>query len=286
MSVESFIVEKIKTSSHNITKSQKLVADFLVKNSDKATYMTANQIGMDVGVSETTVIRFALSLGYKRFSDLQDELRQLIIGDRTVQRLQKANSKVGENSALGLSFQQDIQNLHKTLEQIDETDFNEVVDLIGEANHTFIIGLRSSLADAYYLGFSLNAMLGNVKAITNTGMDLEDCLLKADEGSVVIGFAFTRFTSATVEAMSYLKAEKNCKVITITDSVRCPTIPFSDYLFLTEIESFTPIDSHVASMALSNALISAVGQKQEDKVEENLNTLERYFNKTGVFFEK
>ncbi|MBM7095169.1 MurR/RpiR family transcriptional regulator [Bacillus sp. H-16] len=285
MSIENFILDKIKSSNNKITKSQTLVAEFILKNPERSTYMTANQIAMEVGVSDTTVIRFATTLGYKRFTDLQDDFRNMII-NRTVQRLQTSNNKVGENNALSVSFQQDIENLKRTLEQIDETEFNEVVDSIGTANNIYIIGLRSSTADATYLGFSLNAMLGNVRVITNTGIELEDCLLNSCQKSIIIAFTYGRFTSTTVEVLQYLKSKKKCKVVTVTNSVHCPTIPFSDHIFLTEIESFTPLQSHVSSIALSNAFISAIGKKQRGKVENNLNTLEQYFNLTSTFHEK
>ncbi|WP_216830326.1 MurR/RpiR family transcriptional regulator [Alkalihalobacterium elongatum] len=286
MGVESIVIEKLKASNKKITKSQKLVADYFLKNAEKVTYMTANQIGMEVGVSETTVIRFALSLGYKRFSDFQEDFRNEVIGDRTVQRLQKANLEFENNSPLTSSFKKDIENLEKTLSHINEDEFNEFISLLCKAKKIFIIGFRSSMADAFYLAFSLNAMLGNVKPITNTGMDLEDCLQTADEESVIIAFSYPRYTTFTLESVHYLKEEKKCTIVAITDSIHSPIIPHSDFVFLTEIDSYTPKDSHVAGIAFSNAIISAVGQVQKERVETNLNNLEKYFNKINIFYER
>ncbi|MBB5175081.1 MurR/RpiR family transcriptional regulator [Texcoconibacillus texcoconensis] len=285
MSIENFIVEKVKSANIKFTRAQQLVADYVLKNSDKFTYMTANQIAKEVGVSETTVIRFSLTLGYRRFSDLQDELRQLVIEDRTVQRLQKTQRNVKEGQILNASFEHDMKNLQKSLEQIDEFEFNDVVKLICGAKHTYIIGLRSSLTDAYYLAFSLNAMLGNVEAVTDNGLALESCLLNATKDCVVICFSFTRFTAITLEALQYIKKNNQCKVVTITDSVRSPAIQYSDYVFIMNIDSLTPIDSHVSSIAFSNALIAAIGQRQNEKVEENLNTLESYFKQVKTFYD-
>lgn len=286
MSAENFVLEKIRSSNKKITKSQKLVADYLVKNAEKSTYMTATQIGLEVGVSETTVIRFALSIGYKRFSELQEDFRKEIIGDRTVRRLQTANTEVGNESIIEKSFQRDIENLKKTLAQIDESKFNEVVNLICKAKQIFVIGFRSSFTDANYLGFSLNTMLGNVKVVSNSGMEIEECLQTADEESVIIAFIYPRYTKVTLEAVHYLKEEKGSKIVAITDGVHSPIIPFSDHVLLSVIESFTPNDSHCASIALSNALISEIGKNQKERVSNNLNNLEKYFNKVSIFYER
>ncbi|WP_221569123.1 MurR/RpiR family transcriptional regulator [Alkalihalobacillus sp. TS-13] len=287
MQLENFVVEKVKSQNTNITKTQKLVADYFVKNTEKATYMTANQIANEVGVSETTVIRFALSLGYKKFSEFQDELQQVIIGDRTVHRLQRSNAQVKEESVLHKSFNKDVENLERTLSQINESDFNQLVEKISTTNQVTVMGLRSSLTDAYYLGFSLNAMLGNVNLLTNDrGLDLETSLLEITEQSLIIVFTYTRFTTGTLETVKYLKNEHNCTVVTITNSVRCPIIHYSDYVFLMDIDSFTPMHSHVSSFAFSNAVISAVGSKQKERVEFNLNKLEKYYNNGNLFYEK
>ncbi|QHA93074.1 MurR/RpiR family transcriptional regulator [Bacillus sp. N1-1] len=284
---ENFIVEKVKSENAKITKTQQLVADYFVKHTEKATYMTVNQIAQEVGVSETTVIRFALSLGYKKFSEFQDELQSKILGDRTVHRLQKSNTEVKEVGVLSSSFHQDIDNLGRTLNQINEVEFNKVVEIISNTNQITVLGLRSSLTDAYYLGFSLNAMLGNVNIITNdNGIDLEASLLKINEQSIVIVFTYTRFTIGTLEVLKYLKNEHDCTVVTITNSVRCPTIPYSNFVFLMDIDSFTPMQSHVSSFAFSNALISAVGLKQKNRVESNLNKLEKYYSNGNLFYEK
>lgn len=284
MSVKNLIISKIQSSNKPITKSQKLVADFMIKNVEKSTYMTANQIGTEAGVSETTVIRFALSLGYKSFSDLQEDFRERIITDQTVKRFQQANKEMGEKDTIASSFHLDSENLNKTYEQINRESFGKAIDLICQANKTCVIGFRSSSTDANYLGFSLHAMLGNVSTITSTGMEFEDCLRNSDEETVIIAISFSRYTAFVVEAIQYLKKEKNCKVITITDGIHSPLIAYSDEVFIVEVRSFTPINSHVASIALCNSFISSIGQKQTHRIENNLNSLEDYLRKINIFY--
>lgn len=282
--IGKIVLEKIKKNEKEITKSQKLVADYLVNHTHKVTYMTANQIGIEVGVSETTVIRFAMALGYKKFSELQEDFREKISKDRTLLRLQEASNEVGEQCTTVKSFQKDISNIQKTLEQIDQDELNQAIELICNAKNIYTIGFRSSGADAHYLGSSLNVMLNNVQLITNTGMELESCLQKADEDSVIIAFSYPRYTNFTIETAHYLKEEKNCKVIAITDSINSPIIPYCNHVFLCLIDSLTPTDSHVAGLALSNAIISAVGQQEHQRVKDNLNNLESYINKVNVFY--
>ncbi|WLR51698.1 MurR/RpiR family transcriptional regulator [Bacillus tianshenii] len=280
--LEQFVLDKIKHNQKNLTKAQKLVADYLLHNSEKVSYMTAVQIAQEVGVSETTVIRLAVSLGYQKFSQLQEEFRKELLNRRTLQRFKEASERAETDSILAQSFQQDVENLNLTLERIDEKEFEAAIDSICEASKVYTLGFRSSTTDAFYLGFTLNNLIGNVEPITTIGTAMDSCLKECDETNVIIIFSYPRYTSITVDAAKYL-SEKGCKIIGITDSLQSPIIQYCKQVFFTSIESYTPSDSHVAGIALINAFLSAVGQKLPERVEEQLNELEGYFEKMKIF---
>jgi len=280
------IAAHIRSQSSRLTKAQKKVADYILSHPQEMTYLTAAQIGKEVDVSETTVIRTAMNLGYRKYSDLQEAFQKAFGQKRTLSRLAESTTDVDSiASALQKSFRQDRQNIQATLEAIDEEQFRQFILRIAEAEKIYVIGYRSSSADAFFLGFNLNNLLGNVRTVTSLGPDMEDSLRFADEHTVAIGFSFPRYTVKTKEALAYLR-KKNTAIAVITDSIRSPLLALSDFSFLTNIQSYTSVDSHVASMALSNAIIAAVSFQIKDRVVKNLKALENYYSERHIFLEK
>jgi DNA-binding MurR/RpiR family transcriptional regulator len=284
--LEQFVLEKIQKNEKKLSKSQKLVADFLIQNPEKVSYMTAAQIAMNVGVSETTVIRMAMSLGFSKFSQLQENFREEVINQRMVQRFNEVSEEVEGHTVLQKSLQKDIENIKTTLDRMNEEEFHKAVELIVQARKIYTLGFRSSISDAHFLGFTLNNLLGNADPIISFDITFENCLKNSAENDLIIIFSYPRYTAATLKTVQFLKQEKGCQVIGITDKFSSPITPFCDLVFLVSIDSYTPNDSHVAGIALSNALISAVGQKSKARVNEQLNNLEDYFSKMEIFSEE
>lgn len=280
------IAAHIRSQSSRLTKAQKKVAEYILTHPQEITYMTAAQIGKEVDVSETTVIRTAMNLGYRKFSDLQEAYQKAFGKKRTLSRLAESTTDVDSiASALYKSFRQDRQNIQVTLEAIDEEQFRQFILRLAEAEKIYVVGFRSSSADAFFLGFSLNNLLGNVRTITSVGPDMEDSLRHADAHTVAIGFSFPRYTVKTKEALTYLR-QKNATIAVITDSIRSPLMALADFTFLTNIQSYTTVDSHVASMALINAIIAAISFQVKERIVQNLKVLENYYAERPIFLEK
>lgn len=281
----------IRNQSTQLTKTQKEVAEYILTHPQEMTYLTAAQIGKEVGVSETTVIRTAMNLGFRKFSDLQEayqtafqEAYQTAFRKkRTLSRLEESTTGLDSiPAALYKSFQQDLENIRFTLESIDHDQFQQFIQRITEARNIFVIGSRSTSADAFFLGFNLNNLLGNVHTVTSMGPDMEDCFRYADEQSLAIGFGYPRYAKKTMDALRYLK-HKKATIAVITDSIRSPLLELGNFSFLTEIKSYTSVDSHAASFALINAIISAVSYHAKDRVVQMLNLLEDYYADFQVF---
>lgn len=280
---QQFVLEKIRSKEKKLSKSQKLVADFILKYPEKVSYMTASQIAMNVNVSETTVIRLAMSLGFQKFSQLQETYREEVLNQRMLQKFNEISEVVEGDTVLTRSFNKDIENIRLTLDRLNDEEFHKAVELIIKARKVYTLGFRSSIADAYFLGFTLNNLLGNVDPITSLDITFENCLKNSSSSDLIIVFSYPRYTSDTIKAIQYLKQEKGCQVIAVTDSLSAPIITFSDLVFLISIESYIATDSHVAGIAFSNALISAVSKKSESRVKGQLNSLEDYFHKMKTF---
>ncbi len=218
----------IQSKFTRLSKGQKMIADFILKHYDKAAFMTAAKLGQNVGVSESTVVRFAIELGYEGYPELQKSLQELVKTKLTaVQRLELTNDLVDEENALKSVLKADMENIRTTMEKVNQKTFDSFVDTIVDANKVYIIGLRSSTALSEFLGFYLNLILNNVLVLHHGMSDIYEQLLHLGEGDVVIGIGFPRYSIKTVQVLKFARG-RGAKIISLTDSLLSPLASVSD----------------------------------------------------------
>ena len=277
------LIKLIHKNFTKFSKSQKLIADYILENYDKAAFMTAAKLGTTVGVSESTVVRFADSLGYKGYRELQNDLQELIKNKlTTVQRISLTDEYSNKENLLKRVFQRDISNISKTFDEVNYDVFDQAVKAILGGKRVYILGLRSSSFLAGYLGFYLNFILNNVKTVTAGPSDIFEQLLKVTSEDVVIGISYPRYSSRTLEALNYVKG-KDSTVIGITDSLFSPAAQISDITLLASSNMVSFVDSLVAPMSLINALIIAVGMEKREDITNYFEDLEEIWQKYSVY---
>lgn len=277
------LIENIKEKFDSLSKGQKLIAEFIIENYDKAAFMTAANIGETVGVSESTVVRFAITLGYEGYKELRKELHELIKTKlTTVQRLSMTEDYSNKESALKKVMEKDIENIEKTIDEIDYKEFEKAIDLILKAKHIYILGLRSSSFLAGYLGFYLNFLVKDSNVIIEGPNDVFEQLLKVDSNDVIIGISYPRYSRRTLEAIDFSK-EKGCKIISITDSLASPAAKESHISLIASSDMLSFVDSLVAPMSLINALIVSIGIAKRNDVKSTFEDLEKIWNNYNVY---
>ena len=201
------ILAVIQENMNTFSKGQKRIANYILESYDKAAFMTASRLGKRVNVSESTVVRFAAELGYDGYPSMQKSLQKMIRNRLTsVQRIEVANDRIGDQNVLDMVLQSDIQKIRLTLEDIDRDSFDKATDAIVAARRIYIIGVRSSAAIATFLGFYFNLLFDNVAMITaNTPSEVFESLLRVGEGDVVVGISFPRYSSRAVQAMNFAR---------------------------------------------------------------------------------
>ncbi|HEY8394647.1 MAG TPA: MurR/RpiR family transcriptional regulator [Thermaerobacter sp.] len=278
--------ERLRKRAGRLSRAQRQLAEYILQNEPKAAFMTAARLGAAVGVSESTVVRFAIALGYSGYPelqrDLQDQLRaRLSATDRLV--LAEERGERAE-TILETVLRTDIENIRATLASLPRERFFEAVRALQEARHIFVVGMRSSGALATYLGYYLNLMLRNVKTLANSAHPLEE-LMAAGPGDVVVGITFPRYARATAEAFR-LAARRGARTILITDSVVSPLVEEASIVLTARSESPSFADSLVAPLSLINALITAVALGQPERVRAALSELEDIWEKQGVYLKE
>ena len=277
------LMRLIQVKFPRLSKGQKLIAEYILKNYDKAAFMTAAKLGISVGVSESTVVRFANELGLSGYPKLQKALQELIKNKlTTVQRLELSNDFASHGAALKGVLKADMENIRATLEKINPYTFEDVLNSIFEAKNIYIIGLRSSTALAEFLGFYLNIILQNVRIVSYGISDIFEQMINIGEGDLVIGIGFPRYATKTIDVLDFSKA-RGAKVVAITDSLLSPLAAKADSTLIAQSNMASFVDSLVAPLSVINALIIAVGMREKENIADIFANLENIWQEYNVY---
>jgi DNA-binding MurR/RpiR family transcriptional regulator len=277
------LMRTIQMKFTRLSKGQKLIAEYILKHYDKAAFMTAAKLGINVGVSESTVVRFANELGFSGYPTLQKALQELIKNKlTTVQRIELSNDFASEETALKGVLKADIENIRSTLEKINHQTFEDVINGIFSAKKIYIIGLRSSTTLAEFLGFYLNLILDNVKVVSYGISDIFEQILNVSEGDLVIGIGFPRYASRTIEALDFAQS-RGAEVVAITDSLLSPLAARADFTLIAQSNMASFVDSLVAPLSVINALIISVGLREKQKISTTFSNLEDIWEEFRVY---
>ncbi len=276
--------EKLITKRYNqLSKGQRAIADYIKKNSDDFSFMTAAEVGAAVGVSESTVVRFAKALGYQGFTDLsrafQESLKKRLT---TRQRFERSTSQDDENNTVKAIMHKDVENIKSSIEQLDAEVLDEVVKQIKESRKIYILGNRSSKILADYLYFYLNFIFDDVHLMSKGPNDIYDELVNIGDEDLLVVFSFPRYARATYAATEFA-FQRQANIIAITDDLDSPINEYCNLLLTTKHNMSTFIDSLVAPMSLLNALIIALSKDNSDILKDKFDILEEVWAKNEVY---
>lgn len=282
MREDLFSIMQQKASS--LSKGQRLLAKYITESYDKAAFMTANKLGKAVGVSESTVVRFAVELGYDGYPSMQKAMQELVLNRLTsVQRIEVANDRIGDQDVVTMVLQSDSDKLRQTAEMVDRQAFAEAVKAILNAKRIYILGCRSAAPLANFLGYYLNFMFDDVHIVTASGAsEMFEKLIRIDSDDVVVGFSFPRYSAATVKGAQYCRTV-GATVIGFTDSHLSPLGQHSDYVLLAKSDMLSLVDSLAAPLSLVNALIVALAAGREQILAKTFDGLERVWEEYNVY---
>ena len=267
-----------------LSKGQKRLADYVRENYDKAVFLTASKLGEIVGVSESTVVRFATQLGYKGYPGFQKALEELVRTRlNSIQRMEVTYGRISQPEILATVLQSDIEKIKLTLAGIDQKAFELAIDTILHVEKIYVIGIRSCAPLASFLSFYLNLICENVVLVnTNSSSEIFEQLIRINEKDVIIGICFPRYSMRTLKALEFASNRK-AKVITLTDSVHSPMNLYSSCNLIARSDMASIVDSLVAPLSVINALVVALCMKKQTEVVSTLETLEKIWDEYQVY---
>ncbi len=278
------LTEVINDRMSSFSKGQKQIATYILEHYDKAAYMTAAKLGSIVNVSESTVVRFAIELGYDGYPEFQKALQEYIRTRLTsFQRIEVTNNRIGDGDVLEKVLNSDAERIKNTLESIDRASFDAAVDKIVNAKKIYIMGVRSSSSLAGFLNFNFRMIFDNVKMVhTTSGSELFEEILSIGKDDVMIAISFPRYSKRIINAVEFAH-EAGANVITITDSKLSPIATNADQVLVAQSDVVSFVDSLVAPMSVINAIVVAVSRKKHNELTGRLRRLEEIWDEYDVY---
>lgn len=274
----------LQEKTPDFSKGQRRIAQYITEAYDKAAFMTANRLGKTVGVSESTVVRFAVDLGFDGYPSMQKAMQEMVLNRLTsVQRIEVANDRLGDQDVVTTVIRSDIEKLRQTDETVNRDAFNDAVNAILKAKRVYILGVRSVAPLANFLGYYLNYMFNNVHVISgmSTG-EMFEKIVGVNSEDVVIAFSFPRYSASTTKGARYC-CSVGATVIGFTDSKLSPLGQCCDHVLIAKSDMVSLVDSLVAPLSLVNALIVAIAAKREKELSRTFENLEKIWDEYDVY---
>lgn len=284
MENQNDIITRMNEKFRSMSKSHKAIAAYITDHYDQAVFMTAAKLGKTLGISESTVVRFASGLGYEGYPEFQKALENWVKNKlNSVQKIDAKYGKSTQSEILTSVLTSDMNKIADTMENLDTIAFETAVETILAAKHVYIVGIRSCEPLADFLSFYLRMIRGDVILVRTTSVsETFEQMIRVNEEDVVIGISFPRYSMRTLKAMEFAK-DRNARVITITDTVHSPMNMYSSCNLLARSDMVSIVDSLVAPLSVINALVVALCLKCPEAVKENLEELERAWGNYQVY---
>ena len=278
------IMTILQEKAPEFSKGQRRIAKYITEAYDKAAFMTANRLGKTVGVSESTVVRFAVDLGFDGYPSMQKAMQEMVLNRLTsVQRIEVANDRLGDQDVISMVLHSDMEKLRQTDETLDREEFSATVNAILKAKRVYILGVRSVAPLANFLGYYLNYMFNNVHVISGSSTsEMFERIVGVNSEDVVIAFSFPRYSASTTKGAQYCRSA-GATVIGITDSRLSPLGSTSDHVLIAKSDMVSLVDSLVAPLSIVNALIVAIAAKREKELSRTFANLERIWDEYEVY---
>ncbi len=278
------ILATIQAGMDGFSKGQKLIARYILESYDKAAFMTASKLGKTVNVSESTVVRFAVEIGYDGYPSMQRAMQDMIRNKLTsVQRIEVARDRIGNQDIMNMVFQSDVEKIRMTQEEIDRDAFEASVEAILNAKRIYILGVRSSAVIAQFLGFYFNYMFDNVKLVdTSSASEMFEQIVRVGPGDVVIGISFPRYSARTIKALRFCH-DTGATVVALTDTMQSPIAEMANHVLIAKSDMVSLVDTLVAPLSLCNALLVSIGSRKEAELSKTFTHLEEIWEEYEVY---
>ena len=276
------MIQRLNLSGSRLSKSHRRIAEYILQHYDKAVFMTAAKLGEMVNVSESTVVRFAVALGYEGYPELQQALQELVRHRLTATQRFEMSSDISQEEVLSTVLKADMQNIRSTIDGIDNAAFLRAVQVISGARRIYILGLRSAAPLAQFAGYYLHYIFDDVRVVAAGSTDVFEAISRIEASDVLLGISFPRYSSRTIEAMSFARS-RHAQVIGLTDGPMSPLHEVADICLSMRTDMASFVDSMAAPMSVITARIVALGIQNREALNARFKQLEEVWDAYSVY---
>lgn len=279
------LIGRLNLRGESLSKGHRRIAEYIAQHYDKAVFMTAVNLGKQCAVSESTVVRFAVAMGYEGYPQLQASLRELVRQRLTARQRFAIASEISEDDLLRTVLKNDAQNIRHTMEELPQTDFDDVVRRILAAKRIYIMGLRSAAPLAQFLYHYLRLMFDEIRLVQDSSGNVFEEMMRVTEGDVLIGISFPRYSTRTLECMRFAR-ENGAQVVGITDGAMSPLYEAAHICLCAQTDMASFVDSLAAPLSVINALIVSLGLNRREELSRHFSRLEEIWNAQRVYIDR
>ena len=286
MNPESPTLEKvIKATSPQMTPKNKILADYVMSNPQKAVFMTTRQLAAASGVSEATVVRFVRQLGYETYAVFIRQLRNHIDTGLTLMERSRITieSKDGEHNAFTRVVEQEIENLSFLGKNLDMDEADKIITRLSEASRVLVIGSRLSYSLANYMGWTMTKIRQDISILKGSDRTAIDWLAIAPENTAVVIVATSRYPNELIR-IGKMARRQGHTLIVLTDSSSCPLLQFSDHSLTAPMLSIPFLGSITSLSCLINYLVHALAKQRGEDLNKHQEKLEQAYLENDILF--
>lgn len=276
----------------NLTKTEKVIADFMLDHYAEACFMTSTDVADRLDVSESSVIRFCRTLGYKGYMDFQKNLQKYfqkkirsIASEVTVpaERLASRVSSDGEEVPyIETHFQNALGNLENAILDNRQESFDKAAKIICQSNRKYIVSSRANSGQGDYSLLYMKHMLDNVTSANYGAISVIDHMADITKDDCVIVFSFPRYSQMDKLAME-MAFEAGAKIIVITDKQSALLAQYASVLFTVSVDSNTFFNSYVGVQFVTETLCDAISHIVGVDTEKRLKQIDKYLEPLGMY---
>lgn len=279
------VLSEVRHKYDELTQSQKRIAESIVEDPEFVAFATVDKLAIRLGVSASTIVRFAYKLGLDGYNELQERVRDVIRNQITSN--QEPVDTEGWFNHLGdsifqKSLEHDVRLLQRTIAALDVDVLNEAVDIVLQSSKRYVCGGLTTFSVAHFVAMTLGRVCGETTLLSGTDGTVALQLSTIGPGDALLAFTFPPYASQTMRVVK-LGKELGAKVIAVTDSLVSPIAKSADVIIPCKWAGLTLQNSLVPLMAIANLLTNGVIAKAQDATLERYGRLNQVLNEWKVF---
>jgi len=276
------VFQRIRSAGDTLSPKRRQLAEYVLNHYKKVAFMTSTELGNAAGVSEASVFRLAVALGYSGFPAFQAALQEVITEEITTVERFSVSPGPDDDTLLAKVFAAEAKNMNRVLGLLSPADFNKGVELLFTSRRVLVVGHQVSAALASHAGYTMSKVRSGVHTIREWNENVFAYVQDMGPEDLAWVHAFPRYPTSTVQMVEVLRA-RGVPILLVTNSYLSQLAPFATVLLPVPIRYDAFVDSLAPAICLVNSLVLGTALKDPEMTKQHLERFEAFITATKVF---